>query len=39
MDHVGNSANFVDGVNHVYGFGGIGHANTDDFAFFSANGF
>ena len=39
MNHVGDGANLVNGVNHVDGFWGIGHADADVFALFGADGF
>lgn len=39
MDHVGDGADFVDGIKHSDSFGGIRHTNGDAVAFFDADGF
>ena len=39
MDHVGDGADFVDGVKSIDGFGGVWHADGDFFAFFGADSF
>ena len=39
MDHVGDGADFVDGIEGIDGFGSVWHADSDFFAFFSTDAF
>ena len=39
VNHIGNSANFVNSVKTINGFGGVGHADGDAVALLGAEGF